>query len=503
MKRRTLLKSIAAFVAARPLWPLDLFAQAPPLTDAHIATLRAVAEVVLPSSLARGPSATKRVRSLRRAGCATTRTAPTAATATATRGSSRRPDRRRPRAIPRSSPRSTRPRARAAARRSPRSPRDERRAVIEAALNDAAARHRAAGAADRREPRRRLHGPLLQQRRRDAISPTSAAIGRDTCRGLDGSEKAPRRLAEVIADMARFECDVVIIGGGITAAMVAQKLSELQPDLVDHRRRSRQAAVRLREPLRVPRSAISTTARTSGPATSSPIRAARGVDLAHDGGRRIGAALGRRVQSLLGGRHAAEVDVRPRRGLADRVERSREVLLRSRAAHRRVGRAEPAAGRRAVRAVSDAGDADDLQPDPAQGVGGEERHPVLDDAAGEEHGGRLRRPRQVPALQHLRSLSDRRALLAGLDVQAAARREEDPAARSDARAQARARRQDDEDRRGAGGRRKTARRRTSNTARRRSSSRPATAGARICCCSRRTRDFRTASRTRPTTSAAT
>jgi Gluconate 2-dehydrogenase subunit 3 len=51
MKRRTLLQSIAAFVATRPLWPLNLFAQAPPLTDANVATLRAIAEVVLPSSL--------------------------------------------------------------------------------------------------------------------------------------------------------------------------------------------------------------------------------------------------------------------------------------------------------------------------------------------------------------------------------------------------------------------------------------------------------------------
>ena len=29
--------------------------------------------------------------------------------------------------------------------------------------------------------------------------------------------------------MARYEADVVIIGGGITAAMVAEKLAELRP----------------------------------------------------------------------------------------------------------------------------------------------------------------------------------------------------------------------------------------------------------------------------------
>ena len=65
----------------------------------------------------------------------------------------------------------------------------------------------------------------------------------------------------------------------------------------------------------------------------------------------------------------------------------------------------------------------------------------------------VRRPQRVQALQHLRDLSDRRALLAGLHVQAAARREGDRAARSDARAPARAgrrRRQDAAHRRGAG-----------------------------------------------------
>src|SRR5947207_1495091 len=51
MKRRTVLKSLAAVVAARPLADLRLLAQAPPLTDANIATLDAIAEVVLPASL--------------------------------------------------------------------------------------------------------------------------------------------------------------------------------------------------------------------------------------------------------------------------------------------------------------------------------------------------------------------------------------------------------------------------------------------------------------------
>jgi hypothetical protein len=53
MKRRTLLKSFAAIFAARPLAGLDLLAQAPPLTDADIASLKAIAEVVLPTALGR------------------------------------------------------------------------------------------------------------------------------------------------------------------------------------------------------------------------------------------------------------------------------------------------------------------------------------------------------------------------------------------------------------------------------------------------------------------
>ncbi len=50
MKRRALLQSLAAIVTARP-FGLRLFAQAPPITAAETATLKAIAEVVLPSSL--------------------------------------------------------------------------------------------------------------------------------------------------------------------------------------------------------------------------------------------------------------------------------------------------------------------------------------------------------------------------------------------------------------------------------------------------------------------
>ncbi len=51
MKRRTVLRSLAALVAVKPLGSLELFAQSPTATDKAITTLKAVAEVVLPSSL--------------------------------------------------------------------------------------------------------------------------------------------------------------------------------------------------------------------------------------------------------------------------------------------------------------------------------------------------------------------------------------------------------------------------------------------------------------------
>lgn len=51
MKRRAVLKSLAAVVAIRPLTELDVFAQAGPVTNEQIAALKAIAEVVLPTSL--------------------------------------------------------------------------------------------------------------------------------------------------------------------------------------------------------------------------------------------------------------------------------------------------------------------------------------------------------------------------------------------------------------------------------------------------------------------
>jgi hypothetical protein len=51
MKRRTLLKSLAAVVAVRPWSEFGLLAQTPSLGDREISTLTAIAEVVLPTAL--------------------------------------------------------------------------------------------------------------------------------------------------------------------------------------------------------------------------------------------------------------------------------------------------------------------------------------------------------------------------------------------------------------------------------------------------------------------
>jgi hypothetical protein len=51
MQRRTVLRSLAAVVASTPLSRLELLAQSPSLNDTEITTLAAVADVVLPASL--------------------------------------------------------------------------------------------------------------------------------------------------------------------------------------------------------------------------------------------------------------------------------------------------------------------------------------------------------------------------------------------------------------------------------------------------------------------
>ena len=53
MNRRTLLQALASVAASPPFARLKIFAQAPPITETETATLKALAEAVLPSALDR------------------------------------------------------------------------------------------------------------------------------------------------------------------------------------------------------------------------------------------------------------------------------------------------------------------------------------------------------------------------------------------------------------------------------------------------------------------
>ena len=231
--------------------------------------------------------------------------------------------------------------------------------------------------------------------------------------------------------MAVHETDICIIGGGITSAMLAQRLAELRPGVritvveagtLDLRRAEPRALSRARDGLR------------RAPVARRLHRGSAGQrhHLDDDGGRRAGAALGRRVQPVLRGGPAAEVDVRPGDRLADRMAGARTLLLRGRAAAERQRRAEPASGRSPLRAIPAGADPALLQPADAEGVGRAERREVFAAADGAQPDA-VRRPRRLLRLRHLRrGLSVRRALLARLHVPAADRAEEDRAARSHA-----------------------------------------------------------------------
>ena len=126
--------------------------------------------------------------------------------------------------------------------------------------------------------------------------------------------------------MAVHETDVCIIGGGITSAMLAQKLTTLRPSL-SHRRRGRAIDLRCRQSR--PLSRARALAYGEHPWHDDYIErsAGRRHHLDDHGGRRAGAALGRRLQPVLRGRPPAEVDVRAGGRLADRLARPRALVL--------------------------------------------------------------------------------------------------------------------------------------------------------------------------------
>jgi len=191
MRRRTLLKSVAALAVAPALPAVDLFGQSGTLTDAQIATLRAIAEVVLPSALSssdRNDVVDKFASWIHnyKAG--------------ADRGHSYGDSRLSP-------PTGASPAGRypdqfaaldAAAKAQGAAslaslPKDKRRIVIEAALNTPQPLNNLPA----RPTGANLVADFMGLYFNSADATDLAydrAIGRDTCRGLDGSEKEPDRL---------------------------------------------------------------------------------------------------------------------------------------------------------------------------------------------------------------------------------------------------------------------------------------------------------------------
>ena len=299
-----------------------------------------------------------------------------------------------------------RARARAQLRRSAR--RSTAR-VVEAAIA-AAKIERLPGPSRRRTRRDRSDGVLLQQHRgqrpllpraRSAATRAAGSPDRTSARRRsDGRPLMPTLRMRRLHHRRRHHRRA--------ARAEARRAS---PRHVDHRRRSRQAAVRHRRSAGSDRAAH---ARLRREPVAGRLRSRIRPRPASSRGRWRSAD--RRCTGAASCNRFSEEDmrlkshVRPRRGLADRMGRARAVLLRGRAPHRRLRRAESAAGRSAVGAVSDAGDAAVVEPAAAEGVGGEERHPVLDDAAGQEHGRRTTAAASASAATPARSVRPARAI---------------------------------------------------------------------------------------------
>ena len=356
MKRRTLLQLFLSLVAALPA-RVRLFAQTPPLDrrrrSAHPRDCRRRA-----ARRDRRGRARDGGRADSSPGCATTVPAPTPTTATASRGCGERRRRRR-RSMPRSSTRSTSAPGQAGAP-SRSSHASERR--VAGRRSDRGREDRApAGRPDGGHVATDLMAFYFNSIDANDLA-YRARIGRDTCRGLEGSENRPAPLPTEAGDaalrMRRLHHRRRHLGGAARAEAVASCrrgtsiiVVEAGDRLFDTKKRwqdrARSLALR-REPVARRRH------RGSG---------GGGHHLADDGGRRIGAALGRR--DATGSRKrtcGCKSLLRAGGGLADRVDRARALLLRGRAPYRRVRRAGPAARGSTLGAVSDGGDAAVVEP---------------------------------------------------------------------------------------------------------------------------------------------
>ena len=237
------------------------------------------------------------------------------------------------------------------------------------------------------------------------------------------------------------ETDVCIVGSGISAAMVAERLArtttakilvvEAGDDTVPLGQRARGAR------------AISPLQRESvGTRSPRGVRGRRTAAIALDAGRRTGDALGRRDAALFAGRLQAEVALRRRHRLADHLRGARPVLPGSGRAHGHRGRAGAGRPRSARQTVPAAGDSADVQPRAAQEVGVERRHRDVESAVGEELDSVSRTAAVLPQRHLLADLPDRRQVLAGFHVERASQRESSHADDAHARPKAGARSSD-------------------------------------------------------------
>jgi hypothetical protein len=193
MKRRTLLQWVATLVAARPFWALRIFAQTPPFTDADKKTLIAIADIVLPAALGDRGRADIVNRFIAwfvnyRAGADMGHAYGGSSGLRVVNPSGASPA---PRYAAQFTALDTAARDRGAASFATLA-RDDRRAVIEATLT--------AGQAARLSPRPNGANLIADLMGFYFASPEAydlcynAAIGRETCRGLEGSDRAPAPL---------------------------------------------------------------------------------------------------------------------------------------------------------------------------------------------------------------------------------------------------------------------------------------------------------------------
>ena len=235
--------------------------------------------------------------------------------------------------------------------------------------------------------------------------------------------------------MAIHESDICVIGGGITAAMLIERLADLKPGL-------RITAVEAGRSI-FDRENRGTYHRRAIAYGEHPWHDDYIEDQQAKGMISMTMAVGGQALHWGGAcNRFSEEDLRLKSlyGLADDWPidwtELEKFYVAGRASPQCRRRSQPLSGRSALGAVSAAGHAAVLQPAGPEEVGRAERPEVFAAADVAQRHRADRRPRRVRALRHLRRcVPDRRALFARLHVSAADRGEEGDAARSHAGAE--------------------------------------------------------------------